>query len=262
MFTLSIPTAINNIVDTANQVIPETGLIDSGATVATPMATDSIINPIADTAINGATEVSMSFWDLCMEGGILMIPIGILLLFSIYFFIERWLVIRKANRQDDTFMRRIKDYIHEGEIDSALNLCKNVGTPYARLISKGISRIGRPMNDVLVAIENTGNIEIANLSKGLSWLATTASGAPMLGFLGTVIGMVQAFYNISAQGSSADIATFSGGIYTALVTTIAGLIVGVIALFAYNILVAKINNVMTSLEGKTMEFMDLLNEPA
>lgn len=159
-------------------------------------------------------------------------------------------------------MRRIKDYIHEGEIESALNLCKNTGTPYARLIGKGISRIGRPMSDVLVAIENTGNIEISKLSKGLPWLATTASGAPMLGFLGTVIGMVQAFYNISAQGSSADIATFSGGIYTALVTTIAGLIVGIVALFAYNILVAKINNVMTSLEGKTMEFMDLLNEPA
>lgn len=208
-----------------------------------------------------ATE-PLSFWDLCMQGGVLMIPIALLLLFSIYYFIERWLTIRKANRQPDNFMQRIKDYIHEGEIESAQNLCKKTNTPYARLISKGISRIGRPMNDVLVAIENTGNIEVATLGKGLPWLATTAAGAPMLGFLGTVIGMVQAFYNIAATGSSADIATFSGGIYTALVTTVAGLIVGVVALFAYNILVAKINNVMTSLEGKTMEFMDLLNEPA
>lgn len=249
MLTLTIPTAGNEFVDTVSSAASDT---------ATAISTPDAAAPVADAV----TTASLSFWDLCMQGGILMIPIGVLLLFSIYFFIERWLVIRKANRQDDSFMRRIKDYIHEGEIESALNLCKNTGTPYARLIGKGISRIGRPMNDVLVAIENTGNIEIAKLSKGLPWLATTASGAPMLGFLGTVIGMVQAFYNISAQGSSADIATFSGGIYTALVTTIAGLIVGIVALFAYNILVAKINNVMTSLEGKTMEFMDLLNEPA
>ncbi len=204
----------------------------------------------------------MSFWELCSQGGILMIPIALLLLFSIYFFVERWIAIRRANHTDPNFMRRIKDYILEGEIESALNLCKKTNTCSSRLIAKGISRIGRPMNDVLVAIENTGNIEIAKLSKGLPWLATTAGGAPMLGFLGTVIGMVQAFYSIANSGTSADIATFSGGIYTALVTTVAGLIVGVIALFAYNTLVAKINNVMTSLEGSTMEFMDLLNLPA
>lgn len=215
------------------------------------------VTTAGDTAVP-----DMSFWDLCMQGGVLMIPIALLLLFSIYYFVERWIVIRRANQSDPTFMKRIKDYIVEGEIESAQNLCKKTDTPYARLIAKGISRIGRPMNDVLVAIENTGNIEIAKLSKGLPWLATTAAGAPMLGFLGTVIGMVQAFYSIAASGSSADIATFAGGIYTALVTTVAGLVVGVVALFAYNILVAKINNVMTSLETKTMEFMDLLNEPA
>ena len=118
------------------------------------------------------------------------------------------------------------------------------------------------MNDVLVAIENTGNIEVAALGKGLPWLATTASGAPMLGFLGTVIGMVQAFFDIASQGSAASIATFSSGIYTALVTTVAGLIVGIIALFAYNYLVARINSIMNMLETKSMEFMDLLNEPA
>jgi biopolymer transport protein ExbB len=129
-------------------------------------------------------------------------------------------------------------------------------------VKKGISRIGRPMNDVLVAIENAGNIEVANLGKGLSWLATTAAGAPMLGFLGTVIGMVQAFFDIANSGSSASIGAFADGIYTALVTTVAGLIVGIIALFAYNYLVARINKVMNQLESKTMEFMDLLNEPA
>ena len=118
------------------------------------------------------------------------------------------------------------------------------------------------MNDVLVAIENTGNLEIADLSKGLPWLATTAAGAPMLGFLGTVIGMVQAFYSIANSGNAAQIGTFAGGIYTALTTTVAGLIVGIVAMFAYNYLVARINKVMKLMEARTMEFMDLLNEPA
>ncbi len=191
-----------------------------------------------------------------------MIPIALLALISIYILIERAIALCRANRSDDTFMRRIKDYIHEGEIESAYNLCRNNNSPYARLIAKGISRIGRPTADVQAAIENTGNIEVAALGKGLPWLATTAAGAPMLGFLGTVIGMVQAFYAIAADGNTATITSFSSGIYTALVTTVAGLIVGVIALFAYNYLVARINSVMNLLESKSMEFMDLLNEPA
>ena len=216
--------------------------------------------PLAEAPVR--TEMEMSLWDLCLKGGPLMIVIGALSLVCIYIFIERAIVINRANREDATFMKRIRDYIHEGEIESAFNLCKKNGSPYARLIAKGISRIGRPVNDILAAVENTGNIEIANLSKGLPWLATTAAGAPMLGFLGTVNGMVQAFYDIASEGNSANIATFSSGIYTALVTTVAGLVVGVIALFAYNYLVARINSVMNLLESKSMEFMDLLNEPA
>ena len=207
-------------------------------------------------------ELELSLWDLCLKGGPLMIVLALMSVISIYIFIERAIVINRANREDATFMQRIRDYIHEGEIESAFNLCRKNGSPYSRLIAKGISRIGRPVNDILAAVENTGNIEIANLSKGLPWLATTAAGAPMLGFLGTVIGMVQAFYAIAAEGNSANIATFSSGIYTALVTTVAGLVVGVIALFAYNYLVARINSVMNLLESKSMEFMDLLNEPA
>lgn len=190
-----------------------------------------------------------------------MIPLAILAIVCIYVFVERLLVIRAASRTDDTFMKRIRDYVHEGELESALNLCRNTRTPLGRLIEKGISRIGRPMNDVLVAIENTGNLEVANLSKGLPWLATTAAGAPMLGFLGTVIGMVQAFYSIANSGTAAQIGTFAGGIYTALTTTVAGLIVGIATLFAYNFLVARINKVMKLMEARTMEFMDLLNEP-
>jgi biopolymer transport protein ExbB len=191
-----------------------------------------------------------------------MIPLAVLLVISIFIFFERVFVIYRASRHDDTFMRRIKDYIHDGEIESALNLCKTNGSPYARLISKGITRIGRPMNDVLVAIENEGNLEVAALSKGFAWLATTAAGAPMLGFLGTVIGMVQAFYAIAESGNSASIGDFAGGIYTALVTTVAGLIVGILAMFAYNFLVARVNKIMNRMEARTMEFMDILNEPA
>ncbi len=203
----------------------------------------------------------MTLWDLCLQGGWTMIPLALLLLLCIYITTERSIVIGRASKEDSNFMQRIKGYIHEGEIESALNLCRNTDTPFARLIEKGISRIGRPMNDVLVTIENTGNLEVAGLSRGLPWLATIAAGAPMIGFLGTVIGMVEAFYAIAQSGSSATIDSFASGIYAALVTTVAGLIVGIIALFAYNWLVARINKIMNLMEARTMDFMDLLNEP-
>lgn len=235
------------------------------------MFQQEFVDTVATAAINYNEAVSgqaqavaqeLSVWDLTMRGGWIMIPLAILSIVCIYIFVERCLALRRAQKDDSTFMERIRDYIHEGEIESARRLCAKTDTPYARLIAKGISRIGRPMNDVLVTIENTGNIEIATLEKGLPWLATTAAGGPMIGFLGTVIGMVQAFYNLASAGSSANIAVLADGIYAALVTTVAGLVVGIIALFAYNYLVARINKVMNALEAKTMEFMDLLNEPA
>ena len=204
----------------------------------------------------------MSLWNLCLEGGWTMVPLALLLLLSIYVFAERAIVIARASKEDNNFMNRIRGYVHEGELQSALNLCQATQSPAARLIEKGITRIGRPMNDVLVAIENTGNLEISKLSRGLPWLATTAAGAPMLGFLGTGIGRVQAFFAIASAGNSANIASFASGIYAALVTTVAGLIVGIAALFAYNYLVARINKIMNRLEASTMDFMDLLNEPA
>ena len=222
--------------------------------------TDTLATPPVLTPVETASDLNL--WDLACKGGIIMIPLLLLSLLSIYIFVERLQVIRRAAREDNSFMERIKDYIHEGNIDSALNLCKKNNTPYARRLAKGISRLGRPMNDVLVAIENVGNIEIAKLEKGFPWLATTAAGAPMIGFLGTVTGMVRAFYNMASAGNNADISTLSGGIYEALVTTVAGLIVGIIALFAYNYLVSRVDGVMNQLESKTMEFMDLLNEPA
>lgn len=197
-----------------------------------------------------------------VDGGYIMIPLAVLLLVSIYIFIERGIALHKGAKEDTTFMKRIRDYILEGDLENASQLCKRTDTPYARLILKGVNRIGRPMNDVLAAIENTGNLEIAGLSRGLPWLSTTAAGAPMLGFLGTVVGMIEAFFALANAGTAANITVLSSGIYQALVTTVAGLVVGIIALFAYNYLVARLNHIMNSLEGKTMEFMDLLNEPA
>ena len=225
------------------------------------LADANMVMPVS-AGTTAAPVAELNMWDLSLKGGVIMIPLLILSILAIYIFIERAVVIRKAAREDRTFMDRIKDYIHEGDIDAALNLCKKTDTPYARLIEKGITRLGRPMNDVLVARENVGNLEVAKLEKGFPWLATAAAGAPMLGFLGTVTGMVRAFYNMASAGTSADITTLSGGIYEALVTTVAGLVVGIIALFAYNYLVARVDGVVNQLEAKTMEFMDLLNEPA
>ena len=227
------------------------------------LAQTAVVEPVQAAALEAQTAVPpLNLWSLSLKGGFIMIPIVLLSLVTIYIFVERLLVLRDAARQDDTFMQRIKDYIHAGDIDSALNLCKKNPTPVARLVEKGITRLGRPMNDVLVAIENVGNIEVAKLERRFTWIATTAAGAPMLGFLGTVTGMVNAFYSMAAAGEAADITTLSSGIYEALVTTVAGLVVGIIAMFAYNYLVSRVNTVVNQLEASTMEFMDLLNEPA
>ena len=227
------------------------------------LAQTAVVEPVQAAALEAQTAVPpLNLWSLSLKGGFIMIPIVLLSLVTIYIFVERLLVLRDAARQDDTFMQRIKDYIHVADIDSALNLCKKNPTPVARLVEKGITRLGRPMNDVLVAIENVGNIEVAKLERRFTWIATTAAGAPMLGFLGTVTGMVNAFYSMAAAGEAADITTLSSGIYEALVTTVAGLVVGIIAMFAYNYLVSRVNTVVNQLEASTMEFMDLLNEPA
>ena len=160
-------------------------------------------------------------------------------------------------------MERIRDYIRTGEIKSAINYCRITNTPSARMIEKGITRMGRPVADVQAAIENSGNIEVAKLENGLPVVATIAGGAPMLGFLGTVTGMVRAFYEMANAGSgNIDITLLSGGIYEAMITTVGGLIVGIIAMFAYNYLVMLVDRVVNKMETKTMAFMDLLNEPA
>ncbi|MBO7316148.1 MAG: MotA/TolQ/ExbB proton channel family protein [Paludibacteraceae bacterium] len=222
---------------------------------------------VSDTLANStelaAQEQQISLLDMALKGGWLMIPLALMLLIAIYIFIERLVVLKKASKEDSSFMNRVKDYIYDGKIDSALSLCRDTKTPSARMIEKGISRLGRPMSDVLVAIENVGNIEIAKLEKGFTTMATIAGGAPMVGFLGTVIGMVEAFFNMASKGDNTiNLSDLSGGIYTAMVTTVAGLVVGVCAYFAYNYLVARLDQIMRKLETKNMEFLDLLNEPA
>jgi len=219
--------------------------------------------PVAGAASQSAAAApSLSAFDLAVKGGVMMIPLLILLLLAIYIFIERFLVLNKAAKEDQNFMNRIKDYIHDGKIEAATALCQSSNNPIARMIEKGISRLGRPLNDINTAIENVGNIEIAKLEKGLPLLATASGGAPMIGFLGTVVGMVQAFYNMSHAGNNIDVSLLWGGIYVAMVTTVGGLIVGIIAYFAYNILTARIESLVHKMEARTVEFMDLLNEPA
>ena len=208
-------------------------------------------------------EESINLWTMAQYGGWIMIVLALLLAWAIYIFIERMVVLKSATKEDKSFMDRIRDYIHDGKIDSALNLCKQTNTPSSRMIEKGITRIGRPMQDVQVAVENVGNLEVGKLEKGLVIMATIAGGAPMLGFLGTVLGMIRTFYNMAqTSGGVIEMSALSTGMYEAMVTTVGGLIVGILAMFAYNMLVARIDRVVRLLEARTMEFMDLLNEPA
>ena len=229
--------------------------------------TQMVASMAADT-LNAMAQVveepvRLNFFEMCLKGGWIMIPLALMLILAIYIFIERMIVTQQASKEDVSFMDRIKDYIYDGKLDAALKLCRDTKSPSARMIEKGISRLGRPMSDVLVAIENVGNIEVAKLEKGLSLLATISGGAPMLGFLGSVMGMVKAFFEMEqAGGNTINLSQLSGGIYTAMVTTVAGLIVGVCAYFAYNYLVGRVNEVMRRLEMRSMEFLDLLNEPA
>lgn len=191
-----------------------------------------------------------------------MIPLAILSVLAVYIFVERFIATQKAAKEDASFMNNIRDFIHQGKVDAALSLSKNTSTPIARMIHKGLLRLGRPLNDINAAIENVGKLEVAKLEKGVAILATVAGGAPMIGFLGTVVGMVQAFYNMSKAGNNIEIGTLSGGIYVAMITTVGGLIVGIMAYFCYNIIVARIQKVVNNLESRSSEFMDLLNEPA
>ena len=207
-------------------------------------------------------EMNFSLIEMATKGGWLMIVLLILSIIAIYIFGNKWWMIRKAGNIDKNFMKDIHDLIHEGKIKSALALCEKYDSPIARLVEKGIERIGRPLPDIQAAVENMGNVEVARLEKSLPTLATIAGGAPMIGFLGTVSGMIQAFFRMSTAGNNIDITLLSGGIYEAMVTTVGGLFVGIIAYFGYNYLTSQISNLVFKMERTTIEFIDMLHEPA
>ena len=226
----------------------------------------NLLQAVDTTALAPAAPVSQemnfSLIEMATKGGWLMIVLLILSIMAIYIFGNKWWLIRKASKIDKNFMKDIHDMIHEGKIKSAIALCQKYDSPVARLVEKGIERIGRPLQDIQTAVENMGNVEVARLEKGLPMLATIAGGAPMIGFLGTVSGMIQAFFRMSTAGNNIDITLLSGGIYEAMVTTVGGLFVGIIAYFGYNFLTSQISNLVFKMEKTTIEFIDMLHEPS
>ncbi len=204
----------------------------------------------------------MSLWELFNKGGWLMWVLMALGGATIFIFVERYLAIRKASKgMNMGFMNRIRDAISDGNIRAAVEMCRKSDTPIARMVEKGIERLGRPMADIQSAIENVANLEVSRLENGLPFLATIAGGAPMIGFLGTVLGMVQTFMDMSSAGGTVDMALLSGGMYVAMITTVGGLIVGIPAYFGYNYLVAAIEKLVFRMEANSIAFMDILNQP-
>jgi len=206
-------------------------------------------------------EMSYSLIEMASKGGWLMLVLLALSIVAIYIFGQKWWSIRQASKIDKDFMMDIRDYIHEGKIKSAKTLCTKYDTPVARMVEAGLVRVGKPLSDIQTAVENVGNVEVARLEKGLPYLATISGGAPMIGFLGTVMGMIQAFFNMANAGNNIDITLLSSGIYTAMVTTVGGLIVGILAYFGYNYLSARISSLVYRMESATIELMDALGEP-
>lgn len=222
---------------------------------------------VANTVAEGEpVEKTLSVIELITTGGtagiIIIALLFILLIMACYIYFERIFAIKDASKIDANFMNQIKDYVSNGKLESAQNLCNTANTPVSRLIGKGISRIGKPLEDINTAIENAGRLEIYNLEKNVSVLATISGAAPMIGFLGTVIGMILSIFEIANSGGSIDIKTLADGLYTAMTTTVAGLIVGIVAYVAYNHLVVKTDKMVYQMEANSLEFLDLLNEPS
>jgi biopolymer transport protein ExbB len=212
-------------------------------------------NPVLTEVVEATNEINL--WDMAAKGGWIMVVLALLSVLCVYIFIERLVVMNKASKVDPVFMDRIHDYVRNDELKSAVNYCRITNTPAANMIEKGLERIDRPAAEVQAALENAGNLEVAKLEKGLSVMATISSGAPMIGFLGTVLGMVRAFWEMSNAGNNIDISLLSSGIYEAMITTVGGLVVGIVAMFAYNYLVSRVNDVANVLEAQTLSFMDL-----
>ena len=201
-------------------------------------------------------ELSFSLISMAAKGGWLMLVLLALSIIAIYIFGKKWWMIHKAGRIDRNFIKDVDNYLAEGKVRSARALCKRSDTPIARMIEKGVERIDKPLSDIRIAVENVANVEVAKLEKGLPALATIAGGAPMIGFLGTVMGMVQAFFNMAQAGNNIDITLLSGGIYTAMITTVGGLIVGILAYFGYNFLTSQVTSLVAKMEASSIEFLD------
>ncbi|WP_081802091.1 MotA/TolQ/ExbB proton channel family protein [Aquimarina atlantica] len=211
-------------------------------------------------------ENTLSIMDLLLSGGtgaIVIISILFVLLFvAVYIYFERIFAIKAASKYDESFMDKIRDSVVNGKIEAAKILCAQTNNPIARLTEKGISRIGHSLEDINKAIENAGRLEVYKLEKNVSILATVAGAAPMIGFLGTVIGMILAFHNLASSSGTADMGVLAEGIYTAMTTTVGGLVVGIVAYIGYNHLVVRTDKVIHSMEANAVDFLDLLNEPA
>ena len=226
---------------------------------------NTIGDTLSQTSVDGeiVEEKTLSVLELITSGGtggnLIMITLGVLSIISVYLFIERYTTLKKASRKDASFLNSIKNYIQDNDVKAAKTLCKNTNTSISRMLEKGIDRIDKPMTDISAAIENQGKLEVYVLENNLANLATIAGAAPMIGFLGTVIGMIVAFHEMASAGGNIDIEMLSKGIYTAMVTTVAGLVVGIIAYIAYNVLVTKVEKVVFQLETTTTDFMDLLH---
>lgn len=228
------------------------------------LQTDSAVQAAVETVSGAPKPENITIWDMAVNGGWIMLLLALLLVLAIYIFIERYITLSAAlkGEADNVFMDNIREYVHQGNIDEARGLSKQTDTPLGRMIDKGFSRLGRPLPDIQAAIENEGQLEVANLERRVSLVATVASLGPMIGFLGTVVGMISAFQEMAHAGNNIDIQMLASGIYTAMVTTVGGLIVGIICYFLHNLLVTRINKVVFELEVRANEFMDLLHEPA
>ena len=218
--------------------------------------------PFLQTAVDAVEavpvqeELSFSLISMAAKGGWLMLVLLALSIVAIYIFGKKWWAIRQAGKIDKNFIKDVDNYLAEGKVRSARALCHRSDTPIARMIEKGVERIDKPLADIRIAVENVANVEVAKLEKGLPVLATIAGGAPMIGFLGTVMGMVQAFFNMAQAGNNIDITLLSGGIYTAMITTVGGLIVGILAYFGYNFLTAQVSSLVAKMEASSIEFLD------
>ncbi|ALM07939.1 MULTISPECIES: MotA/TolQ/ExbB proton channel family protein [Sediminicola] len=224
---------------------------------------DLVQDPAVDAVVS--EEKTLSVIDLIVNGGtgsILIISVLFVMLFvALYIYFERIFAIKAASQIDSNFMNQIRDHVSNGKLEAAKLLCAQTDSPVARLTAKGISRIGKPLDDINTAIENAGTLEVYKLERNVSVLATVAGAAPMIGFLGTVIGMILAFHQMASSGGQAEMGSLASGIYTAMTTTVAGLIVGIIAYIGYNHLVNRTDKVVHKMEANAVDFLDLLNEP-